>query len=73
MATSQASTVGAGARSLLTVEEFYEHFKPKIGKNRIRDLINRHVIRSIRLGERKILIPATELTEWPEREVDRVT
>jgi excisionase family DNA binding protein len=57
--------------ALLTITEFHRHFQARIGKNALYRLVSSGRIRSIRLGERKILIPSTELHDWPAREVER--
>lgn len=56
--------------TLLTISEFQTHFSQHIGINTIRNLVRLGRIKSIRLGERKILIPASELTDWPKRELE---
>ena len=56
---------------LLTVSEFLDHFPGILGKNMAYELIRSGRIRSIRLGERKILIPESEITDWPTRELER--
>lgn len=60
------------APELLTVADFQRRFKPSIGINTVYRLVHEGRIRSIRLGERKILIPASELTAWPQRELEAV-
>ena len=62
-----------GRSALLTVAEFHDQFAHRIGINMVYQLVRQGRIRSIRLGERKILIPSTELTDWPDREIGRTT
>lgn len=64
---------GGYPSSLLTPSEFHSHFQSKIGKNKLYELLHEGRIKSIRLGERKILIPASELTAWPARELERTS
>ena len=71
--STSTPTDGVHPPALLTVTEFYEQFQPAIGKNRIYELIESRRIKSLRLGERKILIPASELVDWPARELERVS
>jgi excisionase family DNA binding protein len=69
---SYSPSTNGHSRSLLTVAEFHEHFRPKIGRNKVYELVQTGRLKSLRLGERKILIPATELYDWPARELERV-
>lgn len=56
---------------LLTVVEFHQYFESRIGTNTIYSLVSEGRIRSIRLGERKLLIPSSEVVDWPARETER--
>lgn len=53
---------------LLTIRDFHSCFEGAIGINAVRAAVKQGRIRSIRVGERKRLIPRSELTEWPLRE-----
>lgn len=53
-----------------TPAEFYTALGGSIGRSAIYELVRANRIRHVRLG-RKILIPATELTEFPLREMGR--
>jgi len=53
-----------------TPAEFYTALGGTIGRSAIYELVRANRIRHVRLG-RKILIPATELTEFPHREMGR--
>ena len=55
-------------RPLLTVREFYAALGGAIGINAVRDAVRDGRIRSLLVGERKRLIPATEVVEWLRRE-----
>lgn len=59
--------------NLLTVTEFWDRLDRRVGLNTLYRLVHDRRIRSIRLGERKILIPATELTDWPHRELETLS
>lgn len=58
-------------KPLLTAVEFHEQFRGTLGINAIRRLVKEGRIRSIAAGDRKRLIPASELTNWPQREMER--
>lgn len=58
----------AQAPPFLTVADFHDHFRPSVGLNTIYDLVRSGRIRSIKFGARKILIPDSELVDWPQRE-----
>lgn len=71
--TTTATAVGPAPPAppaLLTVAEFWNLLDRRVGLNTLYRLVHDGRIRSIRLGERKILIPATELTDWPHRELE---
>jgi len=54
-------------RPLLTVPEFHRQLGGALGINAVRRLVKEGHIRSIQAGIKKRLIPASELTEWPQR------
>ena len=56
---------------LLTVRDFHFHLHGALGINAIRAAVREGRIRSVLIGERKRLIPASELTDWPHREIGR--
>lgn len=56
-------------KPLLTPDEFWEGMQKVIGRNSLYGLIQANRIRHIRVG-RKILIPRSELTEFPLREAE---
>lgn len=55
------------AKPLLTPDEFWEGLQKSIGRNSLYGLIQVGRIKHIRVG-RKILIPRSELTDFPVRE-----
>jgi len=55
-------------RPLLTIQEVHEHFGGAIGINAIRSAVRDGRIKSLTVGERKRLIPHSELHDWPQRE-----
>ena len=55
------------AKPLLTPDEFCEGLRKVIGRNSIYGLIQANRIKHIKVG-RKILIPRSELTDFPARE-----
>lgn len=55
------------AKPLLTPEEYYRAFDGAIGRGSIYELLRAGRIRHVRLG-RKILIPRSELDDFPIRE-----
>jgi len=54
---------------LLTIKDFHHHLNGALGINAIRSLVREGRIRSVQIGERKHLIPASELTDWADREI----
>lgn len=50
-------------------KEFYLKHDRRIGRDTIYRLLAEGRIRSVRPGKRKILIPASELHDWPAREL----
>ena len=54
--------------SLLTITRFHRELGGTVGINALRTAVRVGRIRSLRVGERKRLIPASELTDWPNRE-----
>jgi hypothetical protein len=58
----------ASTPPLLTITQFYEALGGALGINAIRSAVRDGRIRSLLAGERKRLIPATELVDWPQRE-----
>jgi hypothetical protein len=54
--------------ALLSVQDFYRALGGAIGINALRTAVREGRVRSLLVGERKRLIPATELTNWPLRE-----
>lgn len=69
MATSINNHPKPTPMALLSVEEFHTLNEGRIGKNTLYRMVREGRIRSIKLGERKILIPASELNDWPAREL----
>ena len=55
-------------KSLLSPDEFREMHFPMIGRNNLYELLRAKRIKSIKVG-RKILIPASEVQDFPLREV----
>lgn len=54
-------------KDLISPAEFYDRFHGAVGKSSIYAALRAHRIRHVRLG-RKILILASEVDAWPERE-----
>lgn len=76
MPTSNIASQGSDARVerpplLLSITEFHAELDGRVGLNSLYRLIRLGRIKSIRLGERKILIPASEVGDWPMRELER--
>jgi excisionase family DNA binding protein len=66
---------GGGARhatppKFYSPREFYLKFGKRIGRDTIYRLIREERIRTVRPGKRKILIPASEVEDWPRRELE---
>lgn len=57
------------AKPLLTPDEFFEGLQKAIGRNSVYSLIQAGRIKHIHVG-RKILIPRSELTDFPAREAE---
>ena len=57
-------------RPLLTLDEFHHALGGAIGRNTLYGLVRANRIRHVRLG-RKILIPAKEVTDFPDREANK--
>lgn len=57
----------AGLKPFLSPSEFFDEMKGTIGKNSLYGFIHSGRIKNIRVG-RKILIPRSELTDFPTRE-----
>lgn len=57
-------------KELLSPTEFYDRFHGAVGKSSIYGALRANRIRHVRLG-RKILILASEVEAWPEREAKR--
>lgn len=57
-------------RKFYSPKEFYLEFDKRIGRDTIYRLIQEERIRTVRPGKRKILIPASEIEDWPKRELD---
>ena len=55
-------------KPLLSVREFHRHFDGSIGINQIRAAVSAGRIKSVPVGTRKRLIPASELKDWISRE-----
>jgi len=53
---------------LLTIAQFHQRIGGAIGINAIRTAVAAGRIRSIQVGERKRVIPTTELHDWLVRE-----
>ncbi len=56
-------------KPLLTTTEFHAELGGAVGLSNIRRLVREGKIKSIRAGERKRLIPASEIHDWPAREI----
>lgn len=56
-------------RPFYTPEEFHDALGGTIGRSSIYQLVRAKRIRHVRVG-RKILIPITEVTEFPRRETE---
>lgn len=69
--TAPASPPLGPNKPLLTLEEFRHALGGAIGRNTLYELVRANRIRHVRLG-RKILIPAAEVTDFPEREASLV-
>jgi len=69
--TEQPVTITPNTKPLLTAAEFHEELQGTVGINAIRRLMKEGRILSITAGDRKRLIPASELTNWPQRELER--
>jgi hypothetical protein len=54
--------------ALLSVQDFHRALGGAIGINSLRSAVREGRVRSLRVGERKRLIPASELADWPQRE-----
>lgn len=61
-------THGTEPKPLLTPAEFHARLGGSVGINTIRRAVKLGRIRSLKVGERRRLIPSTELTAWPNRE-----
>lgn len=66
----RANAPTAPPKPLLTITEFYREFQGAIGINAIRTAVNNGRIKSIAVGERKRLIPVSEIHDWPTRETE---
>ena len=64
-------TTSAPITPLLTIKHVHQLLKGALGINAIRDAVREGRIRSVKVGERKRLIPVSELTDWPHREIGR--
>jgi hypothetical protein len=53
---------------LLTIPDFHRALGGTVGINSLRRAVREGRIRSLRIGERKRVIPSTELANWPLRE-----
>lgn len=69
--TEQRVAMTPSHKPLLTAVEFHEQLQGTVGINAIRRLVKEGRILSITAGDRKRLIPASELTNWPQRELER--
>ena len=58
------------AKPLLTIKEFHYFFGGAVFINAIRRAVNEGRIQSIAVGARKRLIPTSELSAWPLRELE---
>lgn len=68
-ATSRQLPPVPAAPKFYSPRELYLKFEKSIGLNTIYRLVGEGRIYSVRLGRGKILIPASELHNWPEREL----
>jgi len=58
---------------LYSVAGFHEALGGTVGINALRTAVRTGRIRSLRVGERKRLIPATEVIDWPRREAEELS
>lgn len=69
MLTHRSSSSIPDIKPLLTTTEFHAELGGAISLSNIRRLVREGRIKSIRAGERKRLIPASEIRDWPAREI----
>lgn len=55
---------------LYSITGFHAALGGVVGINTLRHAVRDGRIRSLRVGERKRLIPAAEVTDWPRREAE---
>lgn len=67
MSVAGKNAEGITLKPFLSPSEFFTEMKGSIGKNSLYGFIHNGRIKSIRVG-RKILIPRSELTDFPARE-----
>ena len=67
MSVIDKAAEGIVGKPLLSPSEFFAEMKGAVGKNSLYGLIHDGRIKSIRIG-RKILIPRSELIDFPARE-----
>lgn len=68
--TADSTAEAPTADGLVTPLEFYEALNRRVGKNSVYGLVAAGRIRSIKIGA-KILIPRSEILEFPRRESER--
>lgn len=66
----QQSLEGFSLPKFYSLKALYEQFDRAIGLNTLYALVRSGRIRSVKVG-RKILVPSSEVTEWPRRESER--
>lgn len=59
---------GGRNKALLTISEFHSELGGAIGINTIRRAVREGRIHSLQVGERKRVIPSSEVHAWPRRE-----
>jgi len=68
--SSPTTATTAEPRPLLTIAQFHQRLGGAVGINAIRTAVATGRIRSIQIGERKRVIPTTELHDWLTREAN---
>lgn len=67
MSGRSTQPMSSEAGALITPDEFRRQIGDKVGRNFVYEAIRANRIRHIRIG-RKILVLASEVSEWPLRE-----
>jgi excisionase family DNA binding protein len=66
----QHSPEGVSLPKFYSIKELYEVYDRAIGINTLYAFVRSGRIRSVHLG-RKVLVPSSEVTDWPRRESER--